>query len=71
MYTTAIKPNEDQLILFGAINRELKKRANGILNDDECTFIAANFAKNYDFNNSALSHKSAGSWAKLLLSKIG
>lgn len=70
MNATAIRPNENQLTLFNAVNRELKKRANGKINDDECAFIAATFARNYDFSNSSLGHKSAGSWAKMLLKKV-
>ena len=66
----ATKPNNDQIVLFHAVERELKERSDGILTDAECTFIAANFANNYDFSNPAISHKSAGGWAKLLLSQI-
>ena len=65
-----IIPDENQLIMFRAINRELQKRAEGKLTADECTFIAACFAKNFDYSNSAIGHKSAGSWAKMLLSKL-
>lgn len=64
------RPTENQMVLFNAVRRELIKRANGRLSEDECAFIAANFANKYDFNNSALGHKSAGSWAKILLEEL-
>ena len=70
MFDTSIRPSENQLLLFLSLQRELKERAYGSLSDEECTFIAANFAKNYDFGNSALYHKSVGGWAKMLLEKI-
>lgn len=64
------RPTEEQLLMFMAVNRELKKRTRDVLTDDERALIVASFVENYDFTNSALSHKSASGWANYLVATL-
>ena len=57
-------------MLFSIVNRELKKRTSDSLSDAARAIIVADFVKNYDFNNSALAHKSAGGWAQMIASEL-
>jgi len=72
MLKTIAKPTAKQEMLFRAVDEEIAKRTNiEILSDAARYMIVSDFVKKYDFSNSALSHKSPGGWAKLILSEIG
>ena len=64
------RPSKRERLLYQAIERELNKRAGDSLSDTERHIIVANFISNYDFTNPALSHKSAGGWADMILSEL-
>ena len=50
---TVNKPTEEQRLMYASVLRELKKRSNGTLSDEEIALIVANFVNNYDFSNPA------------------
>lgn len=64
------KPTRTKALTYGAINRELKKQANGRLSDDECDMITAGFVNSMDFSNAAQMHRSAESWAEIILHSL-
>ncbi len=63
-------PDRQEVLLFRALERELKKRATDILSDEQRYMIVADFVSKYDFSNSALAHKSASGWADMILSEL-
>jgi hypothetical protein len=65
------RPSKQQVLLFKAVNRELKMRAGDALSDEERFIIVSNFVSSYDFSNTALGHKSAGGWADMIISELG
>ena len=70
MLANITKPSKQQILLFKAVNRELKKRTQDSMSDEARYIIVSNFVSNYDFSNSALAHKSAGGWADMLISEM-
>ena len=71
MYKTAQRPSKEQILLFEAIYKELRSRAKDKLTDTERALVVSEFVQNYDFDNSALMHKSSSGWAELILKDLG
>ena len=68
MLVNTKNPTKQQILLFQAIDEELKKKSS--LSDTVRYIIVSRFVDNYDFSNSAIQHKSASGWADMILSEI-
>ena len=68
MMSQATLPTTKQILLYEAIDKEMKERSS--LSDVERNFIVSQFVRDFDFSNTAAQHKSAGSWAKMLLRSL-
>ena len=67
---TIKNPTDEQILLYKAVNRELKKLANDTLSEEARSIIVSRFVDNFDFDNAALQHKSAGGWAQMIMSEL-
>ena len=68
MFMDTSIPNKDKVLLFNALNEELKRR--GSLEETTRYILAARFVDGFDFDNTAMQHKSVGGWANMILEEI-
>ena len=63
-------PSRREELLFSAVEHELSKRTQERLSENARHIVVAKFVTDYDFNNSAIAHKSAAGWADLLVERL-
>jgi hypothetical protein len=71
MLANIVMPTREQEMLFIAIDEALKERIGMSISENKRRLIVAKFVYGYDFTNTAIVHKSAGSWARMIIEKLG
>jgi hypothetical protein len=70
MLANITMPTREQEMLFSAVDEELKARTDDSISEDKRKMIVAQFVAGYDFSNTAIAHKSASSWARMIIDKF-